>query len=103
MDPYMVHNLAACTLVALEYNRNDVILWHKGNHDYVLLRAYRGLIFFISKMVKEGKCTITADKRYYAGNLLIPNWFVQEVISGRRCSNLEARPKSKSHRENARR
>jgi hypothetical protein len=78
VSAYLVHNLAACAWVALEYDHNQRIPWDRNDHDYIILRAFRGLLRTLGDAIRGGR-TKERDKKTYYGNILIPEWYVDYV------------------------
>ena len=82
VDPYLVDNLASCAWVSLEYNRNNHIPWETGEHDYIILRTFRGLISTLVGAIREGRCTWRADGSCIVNDFSIPAWFVEWAKKG---------------------
>src|SRR5579872_4280096 len=76
VNSYLLHNLAACACVALEYNRDVTIPWHKGDHDYVVLRAFNGFTHTLIETIRESRCDIRQDGSCRLNSFTIPAWFV---------------------------
>jgi len=79
INSYLLHNLASCAWVSLQYNASRQIPWDKGDHDYVILRAYRGFITTLMTTIREGRCTIREDGTCRLSAFPIPAWFVERA------------------------
>jgi len=44
INPYLIHNLAACARIILEYDKDDHIPIDKLDHDAILCRTWNGFI-----------------------------------------------------------
>ncbi len=80
LDSYLVSNLAACAIVALAYDEEEVIPWERSDHDFVLTRTFNG---FIRSLVTITRARATHPKFWredregncYIGLLELPKWF----------------------------
>jgi hypothetical protein len=79
VDPYLVHNLAACTGIAMEYNRDDHIPWDAGDHDHILLRTLRGFMRTVIIAIKEGRMRYPKEVGgpHYVEGFRVPIWLIQ--------------------------
>lgn len=73
VSPYLLHNLAVCAWVALEYDKKVRIPWH--DNDDVFNRTYTGFAKTIIVAIKKGELT-KHEGNFYFGGLKIPEWFV---------------------------
>lgn len=72
--PILVSSLAACSWIALGYEKGHSIPWDKCDHDYVVLKALRGLIF-TSGMAWKQKKLDEIEGKLFLGSLQLPDWF----------------------------
>lgn len=73
----LLADLAACAWVSLEYNEDQNIPWEKGDHDYIILKTFRGFVAMISEAIASGKIEKREgkDKKYVMmGGFYLPLW-----------------------------
>lgn len=69
----LVSNLAACSWVALMYDKDQKIRWKESDHDYVLTRLWRGFFKYVLLSVRRKQHQFS-DECCYVGCLEIPRW-----------------------------
>lgn len=73
VDPYLLHNLAACARVALGYDTGVEIHWN--DHDSILNRTFNGFAHTVIRAIQEGRIK-EIEGKVHLGGLLIPDYFV---------------------------
>ena len=74
--PILISSLAACTWIALCYDKGEEIPWGNADHDYVLLKALRGLMQTAAVACREGNLN-EIDGRPALGCLKLPEGFIE--------------------------
>lgn len=75
IDPYLIHNLAACSSASLMYNKDDELPLDTGMHDYVLIRTLRGFINSLQMNLKNGNLHQNNDGSFSSNAFDLPKWF----------------------------
>jgi len=88
VDVDLVSHLAACTWVALGYNKGENIPWDKLDHDCIILHVLRGFSRTLVNAIKadmirrskwgfkDGKADPTINEPLF-GCFAIPEWFFE--------------------------
>lgn len=82
IDAYLVHNLAACAVVSMRYDKAERIPW--GDHDDVHLRMFNGFINTLGRAIKAGKVSERNGKTYLDA-FHVPDWFIEEAKTWEGC------------------
>jgi hypothetical protein len=62
VNSYLLHNLAACAVVTLDYfGKMEEIPLNKGAHDYILIRTLRGFTSTLAGAIKDRQCKLNND------------------------------------------
>ena len=77
VHPYLLHNLAACAVLALEYVCDEKIPWDRLGHDAVIVRTFRGFVFTLVEAIKEGRVEDWEGGGAHHYAFPIPDWFVE--------------------------
>ena len=80
VDPYLVHNLAACVWVATSYNRDQRIPWDESDHDHIMSCVLTGFYRTII-MAVQNQVAVQHVRRCMLGDFEIPKWLVDEALS----------------------
>lgn len=73
----LIAMMAACSWVALEYDKEQEIPLAAGNHDYILLRAADEFVKFLVIAVRQNYTWEPKDtKAIYCGGFEIPQWVI---------------------------
>jgi hypothetical protein len=78
IDPYLIHNLAACATLACRTKSKERIPWE--DHDDILNRTFSGFAWTVISAILNRK-TIIIEHKVYLGGLLIPEWFVTHATT----------------------
>lgn len=78
VDPYLVHNLAACARVSLNYDEADRIPWGKNDHDAIIVRTLVGMVRTLITAVKTDRVS-RRDGKVFFGHFEIPDWLIREA------------------------
>lgn len=80
INPYLIHNLAACCSVSLLYNKNKKIPWDTNEHDDILGRTYTGFAHTVIGAAQRYELQEMNGKLHFGG-LAIPRWFSSWALS----------------------
>ena len=75
VDPYLIHNLAACASATLMYDKNENMPLDTGMHDYILVRTLRGFISSLRMNLDNGNLKKNNDGSFYSNAFDLPQWF----------------------------
>jgi hypothetical protein len=78
VDPYLVHNLAACAEIALRYNTKDEIPWDKNDHDCIIVRTLTGMVNTLIDAIRINEVS-RRDGKVYFGYFQIPEWLIRQA------------------------
>ena len=77
VTPELVHYLACCSWVALEYNKKEVVPYDE--HDSVLTKALRSFMDTLEEAIRHGNFWMREGGEPYFGAFHIPEWFMDGV------------------------
>ena len=73
----LLETLAACAWVSLEYDKNQTIPWEEGDHDYIIIRTFRGFISMAIGAIKDKnfwKDKSDEEEFIMIGSFYLPTW-----------------------------
>lgn len=72
----LVSNIAACAMVALDYDKNQNIPWDKADHDYIVRSTLRGFVATIVNAINAGQVKQRKNGDIFFGCFPVPDWFI---------------------------
>lgn len=78
IDSGLLHNLAACAVVALKYDSKKQIPFDDGIHDHIINRLFNRLLTTLYEAIRERRTKERGGKTYY-GFFHIPDWYVHYI------------------------
>lgn len=76
----LIHNLAACTWVCLEYDKDERVPIDTGRHDNVLNNLLRILMLYLTDAIRKGEAKRSLrGEGYVVRGLRVPDWFVDSL------------------------